>query len=169
MSYSIHVCTVAVKCLGAQGLSGEEPPSVSTPPEWYPDPSEKPALKLSLKVVLVGVALGIVSAKVAITLLSRMWAACDVGINGAANSFGLLFFTAPIVLLVAGVGAALSFWVIARTGRPWSQAAALVGAVLVALVVVWVDLAVEHNPGGDYPSPICDENVPAWWPGWIPL
>jgi uncharacterized BrkB/YihY/UPF0761 family membrane protein len=142
---------------------------VSTPPEWYRDPSEKPALKLSLKVVLVGVALGIVSAKVAITLLSRMWAACDVGINGAANSFGLLFFTAPIVLLVAGVGAALSFWVIARTGRPWSQAAALVGAVLVALVVVWVDLAVEHNPGGDYPSPICDENVPAWWPGWIPL
>jgi hypothetical protein len=129
----------------------------------------RPVSNLSLKVVLVGVALGVISAKVAITLLSRMWAFCDVGINSAANSLGLLFFTAPTVLLFAGVGSALTFWAIARTGRRWSQLAACVGAVLAALFVVWVDLAVEHNPGGDYPSPVCDENVPSWWPGWIPL
>ena len=142
---------------------------MSTPPGWYPEPNGKPTLRLSLKVGLVGLALGIISTKAAMTLLSRMWAACDVGINGAANSFGLLFFTAPIVMLSAGFGSALAFWAIARTARPWSQPVACVAAALVALVVVWVDLAVEHNPGGDYPSPICDENVPAWWPGWIPL
>ena len=58
---------------------------MSTPPGWYPDP-QKSSLKPSLKVVLVGVALGIISAKVAMTLLSRMWDACDIGINGAAKS-----------------------------------------------------------------------------------
>jgi hypothetical protein len=72
-------------------------------------------------------------------------------------------------MLCSGVGSALVFWATARTGRRWSQPAAYVGAVLVGLFVVWADLAVEHNPGGDYPSPYCDSNVPAWWPGWIPL
>jgi uncharacterized BrkB/YihY/UPF0761 family membrane protein len=142
---------------------------VSTPEQWHPEPNGKPNLRLSLKVGLVGTALGIISATAAMTLLSRMWAACDVGINAAANSLGLLFFTAPIVMLFAAFGSALAFWAVARTARRWSQLVACVGAVLVALIVVWVDLAVEHNPGGDYPSPVCDENVPSWWPGWIPL
>ena len=72
-------------------------------------------------------------------------------------------------MLFAGIGSALAYWAIARTGRPRSQAAAYVGVVLVALVVVWVDLAVEHSPGDDYPSFSCDDHVPKWWPNWIPL
>ena len=82
---------------------------MTKPPWWYPDPRgtpgqwywdgqsldyaaaeaatqpKKSTIKLPVKVVLVGVAAGAISAKLAGTLLSRIWAACDVGINTAAN------------------------------------------------------------------------------------
>jgi hypothetical protein len=40
-----------------------------TAEQWYPQPDGKPTLKLSLKIGLLGTALGIISAKAAMTLL----------------------------------------------------------------------------------------------------
>ena len=39
----------------------------------------------------------------------------------------------------------------------------------VALLVIWVDLMVEHNPAGNDPSPHCVNNVPPQWLEVIPL
>ncbi|TGD86495.1 hypothetical protein BayCH28_16995 [Mycolicibacterium sp. CH28] len=116
-----------------------------------------------------GVVSGIFSAFAAVALLSRMWAACDVGINASANALGLLLFTAPLVMVAGGASAALAFWLIVRTGKRWSVAAACAGAACATLIAVWTAVAVEHNPGRDYPAPLCVDNIPPWWPDAIPI
>jgi hypothetical protein len=98
-------------------------------------------------------------------LLGRIWNACDVGVNSSANSMALLFFYIPVVFVVSVV---LTGAVYATTQRV-SRAPALAGgaAAIAAVAVVWATLSLFH--GGDYPSPICDNNIPRWWPDWIPL
>ncbi|MCX2932858.1 hypothetical protein ORI20_21525 [Mycobacterium sp. CVI_P3] len=119
--------------------------------------------------VAAGLTSGVFSAIAVVVLLSRMWAACDVGINSSANALGLLLFTAPAVAVVGGVAGALAFWLIVRTGRRGAAIAACAGAACATLVVVWVAVAVQHNPGGDYPAPLCVDNIPPWWPESIPI
>jgi hypothetical protein len=119
--------------------------------------------------VVTGVASGILSAIVAVVLLSRMWAACDVGINSSANALGLLLFTAPLVAVAGGISAALAFWLVARTGKRWSVIAACAGAACATVIVVWTTVATQHNPSGDYPAPLCVDNIPQWWPDAIPI
>jgi hypothetical protein len=48
-----------------------------------------------------------------------------------------------------------------------STTLACFSAVVAAVAVGWVTVSLFH--GADYPSPICDNNVPLWWPSWIPL
>ena len=97
-------------------------------------------------------------------LLGRMWSACDVGIGSSANSMALLFFI-PVVFVVSMVITGAVYAVTQRV----SHATALAGmaAAAAAVAVVWTTLWLFH--GRDYPSPICDNNIPPWWPGWIPL
>jgi hypothetical protein len=98
-------------------------------------------------------------------LLGRMWSACDVGINSAANSTALVFFYIPVVFAVTAVFTGLAYAVVQRLSS--STTFAVSSAVVVSIAVVWVALALLH--GDDYPSPICTDNLPPWWPNWIPL
>ncbi len=118
---------------------------------------------------VVATASGILAAIAAVLLLSRMWAACDVGVNASANALGLLLFTAPLVTVAGGVCAGVAFWSIVRTRKRWSVAAACVGAACATLVIVWIAVAVQHDPGGDYPAPVCVDNIPPWWPQALPI
>ena len=97
-------------------------------------------------------------------LLGRIWSACDVGIN-AANSMSLLFFYVPVIFAVAAGMTFLAYTVVQRFSG--STVCACISAVAAAAAVVWVTQVLFH--GADYPSPICADNVPPWWPDWIPL
>lgn len=46
---------------------------------------------------------------------------------------------------------------------------AFVDHVLTSVATVWLYLSIRHNPGGDYPTPVYEDGIPAWWPGWIRL
>ncbi|MET9293861.1 hypothetical protein [Streptomyces sp. NPDC003077] len=100
-------------------------------------------------------------------LLGRIWQACDIGVNAAANGFGLLLAFVPAwALATAWWG--MSLLVVGRR----SKAAALVLAVLGSLAVVWGLVAWQHEPGGSYPvsqASCAPDNVPRWWPGWLPV
>ncbi|MGV9669220.1 hypothetical protein ACWDPV_01325 [Gordonia sp. NPDC003504] len=99
-------------------------------------------------------------------LLAAMWSACDVGVNATANSGGLLFFDLPFLLIVLGFAMLPSYALVSRR----NVAGALAVACGLGIAVAWVYVAWRHNPGGDYPAPICPpDNVPGWWPGWIPI
>ncbi|NBE57064.1 hypothetical protein, partial [Streptomyces boluensis] len=98
-------------------------------------------------------------------LLARAWVSCDIGVNAAANSF-------PLLLVFIGLTVVGTLW--------WGVAWGLVGgrygvlpglacAVLGALLLVWGALAWLHAPDG-YPAFSCPpDNVPPWWPEWVPL
>ncbi|BBY99454.1 hypothetical protein [Mycolicibacterium fallax] len=106
---------------------------------------------MALRSWIVGLVLGLVTAVVVVAIVSRRWVECDIGVNNAANSFTLLLFVAPVVFLVAAPVSGLGYWVIAR----WSTVAAYIGAVVLAVVVGGVAVWVNYNPGGDYPTPMC--------------
>jgi hypothetical protein len=107
---------------------------------------------------------GALTAATGTLLLGRVWRACDIGTNAAANSFALVF-TFAIMWVVA------TLWWIATVTilRRRSAVAALVCALLGSLALIWGLIAWRHDPGG-YPAPQCGPgNVPPWWPGWLPL
>jgi hypothetical protein len=119
----------------------------------------------------LGLLLGVPAAFGDIVLVGRAWAACDVGINSAANSWSLVFFVFPVM---ACVNTAVFAVVFAVAGGRLAQRGRLgwVGAVAVGLfalaVVTWLLMAIAGTPS-DYPSPWCERNVPPWWPSWIPV
>jgi hypothetical protein len=111
------------------------------------------------------VAVSAIAAVATAMLLGRMWSACDVGINAAANSMALAFFYIPVVFAVTAVFTGLVYALVQRLSG--STTLAVSSTVVVSIAVVWVALALLH--GDDYPSPICTGNLPPWWPNWIPL
>lgn len=101
-------------------------------------------------------------------LLSRAWSDCDVGLNATTNLLTVVFLVIPglwLANVLALVVAALALRASSRgdVGRsaPYVVGAVALGAVALAM---WVFVA---TPGW-YPDPICPENVPAWWPSWLP-
>ncbi|MBC9711577.1 hypothetical protein H9Y04_03205 [Streptomyces sp. TRM66268-LWL] len=108
--------------------------------------------------------LGALAALCGVALVSRMWAACDVGVGAGANAGALLLLAVPL-FLVTSAGSALT---VAAVGRR-SGALALAGSVAVTLLAIWLFVALLHSPG-DYPAPVCaPDNLPPWWPGWLPV
>jgi hypothetical protein len=97
-------------------------------------------------------------------LLGRIWSSCDVGIN-SANSIALLFLYIPLTFVVAAVITGLVYTGVQRLSGSAGLASA--STVVVAVAVVWLVLALSHT--GDYPSAICPNSLPPWWPSWIPL
>ncbi|MYW10899.1 hypothetical protein GT034_21505 [Streptomyces sp. SID2563] len=96
----------------------------------------------------------------AVTLLGRSWAACDVGVNNAANSDFLLWVFIPglwTVLLLAWVSVGVLLG-----NRPGLHALALVvtllGVAWCAVSIFWEGAATPPCPGG----------VPPWWPDFVP-
>lgn len=107
---------------------------------------------------------GLLTGIVGVTLVGRAWNSCDIGTSGAANSLGLALAFIPLWLVATAVWAV----VFATAGRR-SMTAAAGCALLGSLLLLWAFMAWKHAPAG-YPAPVCaPDNVPPWWPGWLPL
>ncbi|MFG2514432.1 hypothetical protein [Streptomyces sp. NPDC048584] len=112
--------------------------------------------------VRVGVFLGGGASVVSTVAIGQVWAACDVGVNSAANSFTLLLL-APLLWFATAIPLAVLYGVVARRHRRLALAAALLLAVCCAwFLVTWLGVL------DSYPDPVCPGNVPPWWPGFIP-
>ncbi|WP_194838006.1 hypothetical protein [Nocardia sp. XZ_19_369] len=98
-----------------------------------------------------------------VILLGRMWSACDVG--GAGNAMVLLLLYLPATFVVSVAVTGVVYAVTQRVSHRTSLAC--LAAVVAAVLIVWATLWLFH--GGDYPTPICEDNIPPWWPDWIPL
>ena len=108
---------------------------------------------------------GPVAAVGAVELLGSMWVTCRVGV-GNANGIRLLMCDLPALLVLLAALMLPTYGLIAMRSIRW----ALVVSLSLAAGVVWVYLALNHNPGGDDPAAFCPpDNVPPWWPSWIPL
>ncbi len=112
--------------------------------------------------VLFGVLSGGLTSVVSVVTVGRVWAACDVGVNSAADSMTLVFL-APLIWLAAAVP-----WVVLHgtLGRRHPRAALAAGIVFTVwftwFLVTWLGTA------DSYPDASCPGNVPSWWPGFIP-
>ncbi|MDI3407578.1 hypothetical protein [Streptomyces cavernicola] len=113
----------------------------------------------------VGSAGGVVTGAGGWVLLGRAWQSCDIGVNGAANSF-------PLALVFFGLTAVATLWWWFALSRFVRRGGVLLGplcAVVGSLLLVWGTLAWLHAPA-DYPAPFCPpDNVPPWWPELLPL
>ncbi|MFK0253154.1 hypothetical protein [Streptomyces sp. NPDC090445] len=90
-------------------------------------------------VPLAGFATGVLGS----VLLASAWRACDVGVNGAANSFALVLYGSLLTLT------AVVWWgvVVRYVGRR-SPTVALLGGSAGAAVMVWVFVALLQVPHG---------------------
>ncbi|MFF9278625.1 hypothetical protein [Streptomyces griseosporeus] len=112
--------------------------------------------------VRLGVCGGGVTALAAVVAVGRIWSACDVGVNAAANSLTLLFL-APLAWLAAAVPWVVLYGTLGRRHRGLALAAGLVFSVWFAwFLVTWLGVA------DGYPQGRCPGNVPAWWPDFVP-
>jgi hypothetical protein len=133
--------------VSTKGAAGAGPPSRPRP--WFT------GLRL-------GVLFGGLTAAVSIVTIGRSWAACDVGINAAANSMTLLFL-APLIWIAGAVP-----WIVLhRTLGKRHRGAALTAGLLFTLWFTWF-LATWLGMPNSYPAPSCPGNVPPWWPSFIP-
>ncbi|GAA5022663.1 hypothetical protein GCM10023335_54730 [Streptomyces siamensis] len=109
-----------------------------------------------------GVLFGGLTAVVTIAAIGRAWAACDIGVNAAANSMTLLFL-APLIWIATTVP-----WVILHStlGRRHRRTARMAGLIFTLwftwFLVTWLGMP------DSYPAPFCPGNVPPWWPSFIP-
>ncbi|MFI5793229.1 hypothetical protein [Streptomyces sp. NPDC051677] len=94
--------------------------------------------------------------------IGRSWAACDIGINAAANSM-ILLFLAPLIWIAAAV----PWTVLHRALGKRHRGAAMTAGLLFALWFTWFLVTWLGMPNS-YPAPSCPSNVPPWWPGFIP-
>lgn len=109
-----------------------------------------------------GALFGAFSSVVSVMAIGRAWAACDVGVNAAANSMTLLFL-APVIWVAAAVPWVVLYGTLGRHHRGSAVAAGLVVTVCFTwFVVTWLGMP------DSYPDPLCRGNVPPWWPGFIP-
>lgn len=106
--------------------------------------------------MFVALAFGVGTAFVIVRLLLAMWETCEIGINSGANLFGVLLY-APLFTVIAGLACGLAFGFVDLSAP---TAAAYAATAATALLVVWAVLAWRHNPGGDYPEIVCEDNVP---------
>lgn len=89
-----------------------------------------------------------------ISLVGRRWAACGIGINAGANSFTLVLFVAPVMVLVFAVASFATSYFAARLLRSRGPGVlvaglvAMIGAFILSYALgVWLDR--------DYPQPKC--------------
>ncbi|MEV5931607.1 hypothetical protein AB0L56_02260 [Streptomyces sp. NPDC052079] len=97
-------------------------------------------------------------------LLSNAWHDCDIGVNTSAN-------LGDLVMASTSMAAASTFlWVLVRkvTGRRRLLYPLLL-TTAAAAVLLWPLMAIWHAPDG-YPVSFCPpDNVPQWWPAWLPV
>jgi hypothetical protein len=112
---------------------------------------------------LVGAVVGCPAALGQATLVARAWAACDVGISGA-NALVLLLGL-PVLWLMDSAVFALAAAGVSRMTQ--SRTAGLLAGLAAAVLATWLLFAWQGTPS-DYPSPLCHDNIPPWWPSWLP-
>ncbi|WP_132369740.1 hypothetical protein [Nocardia alba] len=118
---------------------------------------------------LIALTASLTTAVVGALLLLNSWATCDVGINNGLNTAGLIVFYLPLIAATSFIAWAtiLRFTAGSETGPRLGGIAA---AIFVSLLLIWFLFSWRHNPGGHYPAPVCPpDNVPSWWPAWIPV
>ncbi|MFD3516032.1 hypothetical protein [Streptomyces sp. NPDC058657] len=97
-------------------------------------------------------------------LLSNAWHDCDIGINASANLGALVLASTSMA------AASTLLWGLMRkvTGRR-RLLPPLLMTVAAAAPLLWPLMAFWHAPDG-YPVSFCaPDNVPPWWPGWLPV
>ncbi|MGW3244890.1 hypothetical protein [Streptomyces sp. NPDC001070] len=110
--------------------------------------------------------MGVIAASGGVGVLDRTWRDCEIGINAAANFWSL------IPIFVALWAAAALIWAMAfgaLGGR--SLVLATVVAALGTLGMYWALMAGWRAPDG-YPVSVSScfpDNVPPWWPKWLPV
>ncbi|QNE73871.1 hypothetical protein F0344_03980 [Streptomyces finlayi] len=110
----------------------------------------------------MGALSGIPTSLAGVLLVGAMWNSCDTGVNSSANSMVLIFLL-PVFWVLTVV-----LWTLVRgaAGR-FGRRAAVIGAVAANLWLLWF---IASAVGAmDYPSPACPDNIPAWWPAFVPL
>lgn len=135
-------------------------PVVSAADRWVPRGTGRALVLGALVAVSAAVGLG--------QVVGRAWRACDVGINGAANSLSVLVEVwigvgAVNCLLFGGV-----YLLLPVRGAVLRWFAALAVWLPLMAVVAWWYFATRGTPA-DYPAPFCPGNVPPWWPSVIPV
>lgn len=108
-------------------------------------------------------------AGVGVVLVGKAWSSCEIGVNSAANSFAVL----PLFLLSWAAHAL--WWAAAlvlghRLVPGWKgKGVAVMVGTAGSLLLVWLAMAGLYAPDG-YPATVCaPDNVPPWWPTWLPL
>jgi hypothetical protein len=104
-----------------------------------------------------------------VVLALAAFADCDVGINQGANFLAATVFGLPGLMLlnalvVWGAGSATRR---ALSSRAFADRWGFAVQVLVLLISAYLCWHYVATPA-DYPSPICQDNVPAWAPVWLP-
>ncbi|OII68942.1 hypothetical protein BJP39_19440 [Streptomyces sp. CC77] len=111
----------------------------------------------------VGASLGVVTAVAVVVAIGSIWESCDIGVSSSANS-AVLLVPSPFVWVLS---AALWALPLAGWGRVSRGVAVVLGAVanllFVWFLVSWLGVL------DSYPDPRCPGNVPAWWPGFLPV
>lgn len=110
----------------------------------------------------VGALSGIPTSFAGVSLVGAMWNSCDTGVNSSANSMVLIFLL-PVVWVLT-----TALWTVVHgaLGKV-DRRAAVIGAVVADLGLLW--FLASAVGAMDYPSPACPDNIPAWWPAFVPL
>lgn len=110
----------------------------------------------------VGAVSGFLAAAAAGILIGSAWATCDVG-GSSANPLTLVALFVPL-WIVGALCWVLPYGLLGRRFHGGWPIAAGAGATLffVWFAATWLGMP------DDYPAPVCGDNVPEWWPAWIP-
>nr|WSY52307.1 hypothetical protein OG999_20740 [Streptomyces sp. NBC_00886] len=101
---------------------------------------------------------------VASVLLSNAWDDCDIGVNASANLGSLVVASTSMATV-----STFLWWLMRRTTGRRGLLRPLLMTVVACVVLLWPLMAIWHAPDG-YPVSYCPpDNVPPWWPGWLPL
>lgn len=109
--------------------------------------------------LLGGVAVAIVDG----VLILNAWAQCDVGVNAGANGLTYVLFQLPAIALVAVLSGAATQRLVVN----WPVPARIVAYAGVLVAIAYLHIWLVATPA-DYPDPLCTDNVPSWWPWFLP-
>lgn len=113
---------------------------------------------------IIGWAVFLGSGFAASVLLGNAWNDCDIGINASANLGGL------VVASTSMAAASTLLWALMRkvTGRTRLLFPLLL-TLATAVLLLWPLMTIWHAPD-NYPVSLCPpDNVPPWWPQWLPV
>lgn len=121
--------------------------------------------------VVTALAAGLVTSCAINGVVARSWQDCKVGGPGEGFTLLLMFIpNAAIVSLWWGASLWIGYSLDAKVATFMRWIAILVLGSAGSLGFLWMIMVWLHDPGGNILNEVCrPENIPPWWPGWIPL